>query len=66
MVTMALDQAEGESMCKKYELQAKRPWQDKFTDWCSTDDYGVIKRNIKTIESFGYQWKLTEGATDEK
>lgn len=45
-------------MCKRYKLQAKRPHQKEFTDWCSTYDYEVIKRNIKVIESYGYQWKL--------
>lgn len=53
-------------MCKKYKLQAKRPWQAYFTDWSATDDYEVIKRHIKVIESYGYEWRLTEGAEDEQ
>ena len=53
-------------MCKKYKLQAKRPWQAYFTDWTATDDYEVIKRNIKTIESMGYEWQLAEGADNEQ
>ena len=48
-------------MCKKYRLQAKRPFEKEFTNWCSTDDGEVIKRNIEVIESYGYQWRLTEG-----
>ena len=46
-------------MCKKYKLQAKRPWQEEFTNWCDTDDLEAIERNIKTIESYGYEWQLT-------
>ena len=59
-------QAEGESMCKKYKLKAKRPWQNHFTDWSATDDYGVIKRHIKVIESYGYEWKLTEREQEDE
>ena len=53
-------------MCKKYKLQAKRPHEEAFTDWCSTDNGEAIKRNIKAIESYGYQWRLTKGAEDER
>ena len=53
-------------MCKKYKLQAKRPHEKVFTEWCSTDDYEAIKRNIKTIEGLGWQWELTEGADNEQ
>ena len=48
-------------MCKKYKLQAKRPNQKEFTNWTETDNYQVIERNIKVIESYGYEWQLTEG-----
>ena len=48
-------------MCKKYKLQAKRPYEKEFTDWCSTDDYEAVKRNIEVIESYGYKWKLMKG-----
>ena len=54
-------------MCKKYRLQAKRPSDKDFSDWLSTDDYEVVKRNIKTINSLGWKWKLNEGvSTDEE
>ena len=53
-------------MCKKYKLKAKRPWQNHFTDWSATDDYGVIKRHIKIIESYGYEWKLTEREQEDE
>ena len=45
-------------MCAKYELQAKRPSDRFFTEWCSTDDYEIVKRGIKAIESYGYLWRL--------
>ena len=48
-------------MCKKYKLQAKRPHEIEYSEWCSTDDLEAVERNIKTIESYGYQWQLTEG-----
>lgn len=48
-------------MCKKYKLQAKRPHQKEFTNWTETDNYKAIERNIKVIESYGYEWRLTEG-----
>jgi hypothetical protein len=41
-------------------LQAKRPHENTFTEWCTTDDYEVIERNIKIIESYGWQWRLKE------
>ena len=47
-------------MCKKYKLQAKRPWETEFTGYCNTDDYELIKQNIKTIEGLGWQWELSE------
>ena len=53
-------------MCKKYRLQAKRPHEIIFTDWCSTDDYEAIKRNIKTIEGLGWQWELKEGCQENE
>lgn len=53
-------------MCKKYKLQAKRPWQAYFTDWSATDDYEVIKRHIEIIESYGYEWKLTEREQEDE
>ena len=59
--TRDLEAQEGETMCKKYNLKAKRPYENEFTEWCSTDDYEAVKRNIKAIESYGYQWQLTEG-----
>ena len=64
MVTVALDQAEGKKMCK-YKLKAKRPYEKEFTEWCSTDDGEAVKRNIDTIENYGYQWQLTGGQDDE-
>ena len=45
----------------KYRLQAKRPYQDEFTEWCSTNSEEVVERKIKTIEEYGYQWRLIEG-----
>lgn len=45
---------------KKYDLRAKRPHEKVFTDWCKTDDYEVVKRHIKIIEGYGYQWELKE------
>lgn len=65
-VTVALEARGGESMCKKYKLQAKRPWQNYFTDWSATDDYEVIKRHIKIIESYGYEWQLTEREQEDE
>lgn len=59
-------------MCKKYKLQAKRPYENEFTDWCSTDNYDVVKRHIEIIESYGWQWELStkeeneEGKSDER
>lgn len=53
-------------MCKKYRLFAKRPHEKLFTDWCSTDDYEAIKRNIKVIEEYGWQWKLKEGVQENE
>lgn len=46
-------------MCK-YKLKAKRPHEKVFAEWCKTNDYEVIKRNIDTIESYGFQWQLIE------
>ena len=45
-------------MRAKYELQAKRPSDWLFTDWCDTNDYETVQRNIKVIESYGYRWRL--------
>jgi hypothetical protein len=39
-------------------LQAKRPHENFFTEWCQTDNYEVIERNIKIIESYGWEWRL--------
>jgi hypothetical protein len=61
-----LEAQEGENMCKTFNLQAKRPHEKEFTDWCATDDYEVVKRNIKIIESYGYQWRLRTGAENEQ
>lgn len=63
---MDLGQQAGKNMCKKYKLQAKRPCEQEFTDWCSTDDPEAVKRNIKTIESYGYQWQLTGGKQENE
>ena len=52
-------------MCKKYTLKAKRPDEKLYADWCVTDDYEIVKRNIKTIERYGYQWQLKEGDQNE-
>ena len=49
------------TMCKKYKLKAKRPFEKTFTDWCHTDDAEAIKRNIKVIEEYGWQWQLEGG-----
>ena len=65
VVTVGSGRADGDSMCQKYKLEAKRPWQDEFTPWCDTDNYEAIERNIKTIESYGYEWKLTEGGAEQ-
>ena len=48
-------------MCKKYILKAKRPYEEHFTEWCSTDDRETVERNINVIESYGYLWQLTRG-----
>jgi hypothetical protein len=53
-------------MFNDYTLQAKRPFEKVFTEWCSTDDYEVIQKNIKIIESYGYQWQLKEKDRTEK
>lgn len=42
----------------RYMLQAKRPHEKFFTEWCQTDNYEVIERNIKIIESYGWEWRL--------
>lgn len=63
---MDLGQQEGDNMCLKYKLQAKRPYEEEFTDWCSTDDPETVKRNIETIEGYGYQWQLTGGTDSEQ
>ena len=47
-------------MINKYRLQAKRPHEDVFTEWCSTDNFDVVERNTKVIESYGWQWQLKE------
>jgi ribosome-binding protein aMBF1 (putative translation factor) len=52
-------------MINRYKLQAKRPHEDVFTEWCSTDNYEVVERNIKVIESYGWQWQLREGEQEE-
>ena len=44
----------------RYMLQAKRPHEKVFTEWCSTDDYEVIQKSIKIIESYGYQYQVKE------
>lgn len=44
----------------RYTLQAKRPHEKFFTEWCSTDDYEVIQKSIKIIESYGYQYQVKE------
>ena len=48
-------------MCKKYRLRAKRPDERLFTEWCSTDNYEAIERNIETIVGLGWQWELLRG-----
>ena len=53
-------------MCTKYRLQAKRPYEKEYSEWCTTDDLEAVKRNIKVIEGYGYQWKIAEGATMTK
>jgi hypothetical protein len=45
-------------MINRYKLQAKRPHEDVFTEWCSTDNYEAVVRNIKVIESYGWEWQL--------
>ena len=59
---MALALLEDDDMkeLRKYDLRAKRPHEKVFTDWCKTDDYEAIKRNIKIIEGYGWQWELKE------
>jgi ribosome-binding protein aMBF1 (putative translation factor) len=49
----------------KYKLQAKRPHELVFTNWCSTDDYEAVKRNIAVIEGYGWQWQLEEGEFED-
>ena len=65
MVTTDSVQRVGDNVCKKYKLQAKRPCETEFTEWCSTDDGEAVKRNIETIEGYGYQWQLTGGQENE-
>lgn len=45
-------------MLNRYMLQAKRPHESVFTEWCQTDNYEVIEKNIKIIESYGWEWRL--------
>ena len=52
-------------MCNRYRLMAKRPYEKDFTEWCSTDDYEAVKRNIKTIEEYGWQWKIEDRDQEE-
>lgn len=59
METMDLDRVEGDDMkYGKYSLYAKRPHEKVFTDWCKTDNLDIVKRNIKYIKSYGYEWEL--------
>ena len=34
-------------MFNNYTLQAKRPFEKVFTEWCSTDDYEVIQKKYQ-------------------
>lgn len=45
------------SSCR-YKLKVKRPIDSGFSDWTSTNDHEVIKKNIEVIESYGWQWEL--------
>lgn len=67
MAMVDLEAREGDNMCKKYILQAKRPCEKEFTEWCNTDDYETIERNIKVIESYGYLWRVKglKGETEQ-
>ena len=47
-------------MFNRYMLWAKRPHEAMFTEWCQTDNYEVVERNIKIIESYGWEWKLED------
>lgn len=47
-------------MLNRYMLWAKRPHEAMFTEWCQTDNYEVVERNIKIIESYGWEWKLED------
>ena len=46
----------------RYKLKVKRPIDSGFSDWTSTNDHEVIKKNIEVIESYGWQWELAEVA----
>ena len=58
MVTVDSAVRVGNDMCKKYILQAKRPSENEYSEWCNTDNYEVVERNIKIIESYGYLWRV--------
>lgn len=60
-----LGRVAGESMKVEYKLQAKRPHEKEFSNWCSTKDYEAVKRNIAVIESYGWQWQLEEGEFED-
>lgn len=47
-----------------YLLYARRNPQEEWSAWTQTGNIESIKRNIKTIEGFGWQWKVGQ-ADDE-
>jgi hypothetical protein len=46
---------------RRYRLQAKRPHETTYSEWCSTEDYQAVLRNIDTIESYGWMWRICDG-----
>ena len=47
-------------------LYARRTPKEEWSVWTHTNDIGVIKRNINTIEGFGWQWSVRYGEDDER
>lgn len=44
----------------RFVLYAKRPTENEWSIWTNTDDLETLINNIKTIEEYGNQWKVTE------
>ena len=44
-----------------YLLCARRTPKEEWTAWTHTNSMEAVRRNIETIEGFGWQWKLMWG-----